>query len=117
MFKMENENIRPWGRYEVLFQGDTSLWLKEITVDPNQSLSLQYHKGRDEFWAITKGEGTVRIKGVDHSASLGDTFYIPRESLHRISAGKDGISFLEVATGNVDEEDIIRIEDRYGRAE
>jgi mannose-6-phosphate isomerase-like protein (cupin superfamily) len=117
MFKMAEENVRPWGRYDILLQRENHLWVKRITVDPDQSLSLQYHNGRDEDWVIMEGSGIVRIMGIEHTVSTGDSFYIPRGSVHRISAGEDGISFLEIATGNVDEEDIIRIEDRYGRAE
>lgn len=48
-------------------------------------------------------------------ALVGKEFYIPRTTAHRIEAGTDGLSILEIATGDFDENDITRLSDRYGR--
>lgn len=76
---------------------------------------MQKHAHRSEFWRIIKGSGLVRIGDVEHPAKEGDSFYNPEGSLHRISGGPEGMTFLEIAFGNFDEGDITRIEDTYGR--
>jgi len=106
---MPEENVRPWGRYEVV--GKTKI----ITVKANQKLSFQYHKNRDEFWRILSGSGEVQINENKFPAKEGDTFQIKKTEKHRIIAGENGIVFLEIATGLVDEDDIVRLDDEYGR--
>lgn len=100
---------RPWGEYIVIEK------TKIIKVKPNQKLSLQYHENRDEFWQITKGSGKVTINEKIIEAKSGDTFTIPKKTKHRIESYEKGIEFLEIATGEVDEDDIIRLEDDYNR--
>ena len=110
---MENENIRPWGRYEIL----NMTKIKRIDVNPNQRLSLQYHRHRDETWNILTGSGKVRIGAETFQAKPGDEYKIPRNISHRAEAGPEGLSFLEIATGKiVEESDIVRQEDDYKRA-
>ena len=106
---MPEENVRPWGRYEVIEK------IKIIYVNPNQQLSLQYHEYRNEDWRILSGSGEVQIGEQKYLARVGDEFRIPRMQKHRIRAGEEGLSFLEIATGEVDEDDIVRLEDDYGR--
>lgn len=105
MEKME----RPWGNYTVLEK------MKIITLHPHEKLSLQSHEKRDELWRIVNGSGVVTIGNNKYSAFTGQTFSIPKKEIHRVEAGNDGIVFVEVATGEVFEEDIIRYEDVYGR--
>lgn len=106
---MKEETIRPWGSYKII--GKTKI----IKVKPNQRLSLQYHQGRDEFWEIISGTGKVTINDENLEAKIGDSFVIPKKCKHRIESYSDGIEFIEIATGEVDEADIIRIEDDYNR--
>ncbi len=106
---MPEENIRPWGRYDIV--GKT----KVISVNPNEGFSLQYHQRRDEFWRVLSGSGRVTIGEETYDAKEGDAYQIPKGTIHRMEAGPEGISFLEIATGNVDEDDIVRLEDKYGR--
>ena len=106
---------RPWGYYEVI-SSDLQHWYKRITVKPGNRLSLQKHAHRDEFWIIECGIGTVTINGKCFSAAKGDTFFIPRGAVHRISCtSKLTLIFTEVAIGDVSEDDIIRLEDDYDR--
>lgn len=106
---------RPWGRFE-RFTLNEKTTVKIITVDPGESFSLQTHDHRDEFWKVLSGSGTIRIGETDHATKTGDTFWSPRGSKHRATGGPDGLSFLEIAFGDFDENDITRLEDRYGRA-
>ena len=95
------------------------MWLREktkiITVKPNSKLSLQYHNHRDEFWRIISGKGKVIVGDKEYNAKTGDTFMIPKKTKHRMITEESEIVFLEIATGKVDEDDIIRLEDAYGR--
>jgi len=53
------KTARPWGYYKVLHQVGKEVKLKELTVEPGKSLSMQKHKQRAEFWFVSEGEATV----------------------------------------------------------
>lgn len=106
---------RPWGEFE-RFTLNEKTTVKIITVNAGESISLQTHEHRDEFWRVLKGTGVIRINGEDRDAHEGDAFFCPRGSEHRVTGGAGGTVFLEIAFGDFDEGDIERLEDRYGRA-
>jgi len=103
------QSKRPWGEYKVI--GKTKI----IKVNPESSLSLQYHIYREEFWQILSGSCIVTIDWNNFKAKPGDTFNIRKKQLHRIVTESEGVELLEIATGMVDEDDISRVEDVYGR--
>lgn len=105
---------RPWGEYE-RFTLNEATTVKLIEIRVGESLSLQTHQHRDEFWRVLKGSGVVRIGETDNNAPEGKTFFIPRGSEHRAIGGPDGLTILEISFGELDENDITRIEDKYGR--
>lgn len=105
---------RPWGNFE-RFTLNEKTTVKIITVNAGESISLQTHDHRDEFWRVIKGSGTIHIGEEDKNAREGDTFFTPRHSKHRILGGHEGLVCLEIAFGDFDESDISRLEDRYGR--
>jgi mannose-6-phosphate isomerase len=105
---------RPWGYFDE-FISNTPCTVKIITVNAGESLSLQYHEHRSEFWVILKGNGFVTIGDDKLEAHEGDQFHIDVHANHRAEGGSEPLVFLEIATGNFDEEDIIRIDDKYGR--
>jgi mannose-1-phosphate guanylyltransferase/mannose-1-phosphate guanylyltransferase/mannose-6-phosphate isomerase len=106
---------RPWGDFE-RFTLNEKTTVKIITVKAGEEFSLQTHEHRDEFWRVVKGSGIVRVGETEHEAKEGDAFYSPRHTEHRVHGGPEGISFLEIAFGEFDENDIKRLEDKYGRA-
>ena len=63
-----------------------------------------------------EGGEQIRIGEKDNEAREGDTFFSPRHGKHRVIGGIDGLAFLEITFGDFDENDIKRLEDRYGRA-
>ena len=89
--------------------------VKIISIKPNQKFSLQYHNRRAEFWTITSGSGKVRVGDLEREVSLGDFIEVPRKAVHRAEAYDGGLEFVEVQMGGVDESDIVRLEDDYGR--
>lgn len=105
---------RPWGDFE-RFTLNEKTTVKIITVSAGEAFSLQTHEHRDEFWRVLRGSGTIRIADKDNDAKEGDVFFSPRHSKHRACGGPDGLTFLEIAFGEFDENDIQRLEDRYGR--
>jgi mannose-6-phosphate isomerase-like protein (cupin superfamily) len=111
---MNNATIRPWGSYEELYVSE-SYKVKRIVVNPNQSFSLQYHNNRDEVWTIVEGNGTVRNGEFVGQCTPGDIFNIPAKQIHRVTSGNFGLVFIEVQRGCCNEEDIVRLEDDYGR--
>jgi mannose-6-phosphate isomerase len=109
---------RPWGNFRQFTKNAPST-VKIITVNPGESLSLQSHMHRAEFWRILKGECKVEIGNKSHDAVVGDEFLVPAATTHRVSVDSSETSpaeFLEIATGEFDENDIERFEDKYGRA-
>lgn len=105
---------RPWGSFDE-FISNTPCTVKIITVKPGESLSLQYHTQRSEFWVVLSGKGFVTIDDKHTETQKGDQHYIEVNTKHRAEAGDEGLTFLEISTGTFDEEDIIRLEDKYGR--
>ena len=107
---------RPWGQYAVLF--DTKMCkVKAIQVESGHKLSYQYHINRAEHWVIVSGEATIILDDEKVFRKVGESIYIPRGSKHRIiNESEEKLMLIEVQTGDsFDEEDIIRIEDDYGR--
>lgn len=109
---------RPWGIYKTTVLNDM-FQSKVISVKPLQSLSYQYHKRREEHWIIINGTGDVRLDDSIMHVSGGSTIFIPKGCKHRITNTdpENTLIFVEVQLGNYfGEDDIIRIEDNYGRA-
>lgn len=107
---------RPWGRWLVLETGQ-GFCVKRIEVEPRQRLSLQYHNHRAEDWVIVAGSGLVECDGEKLEVCAGDRVRIPRLAHHRIcNVGADILIFIEIQHGtHLDENDIVRVEDDYGR--
>ena len=105
---------RPWGEFRQCAENE-AVTVKTIVVRRGERFSLQYHRGRTEFWRILKGTPEVTVGNVVSRAKAGDEFTIPPETPHRVAAIDDEVEFLEIARGTFDENDIVRIEDKYGR--
>lgn len=105
---------RPWGSFE-RFTLNEPATVKMITVNAGEAFSLQKHKGRDEWWKIVGGDGWATIGGKKKEIKVGDEYFLPRGTEHQIEAGKSAVVFLEISFGDFDENDIVRISDRYGR--
>lgn len=109
------KQIRPWGNFE-RFTLNEKTTVKIVTVEKDGVLSLQTHSHRSEFWKIISGHGGVVIGDEYKKASPGDMFLVPEHATHRIEATEGTLVFLEIAFGEFDENDIKRLEDKYGRA-
>ena len=112
-----NVEKRPWGNYHVIAK-NTGYQIKEIIVLKNSKLSLQKHKSRSEFWQIVKGKSKITIEAKEYYLKEKEHIYIPKNSIHRIeNIGNEELIFIEIQLGeDLKEDDIIRLEDDYGRA-
>jgi mannose-6-phosphate isomerase len=113
---MGNTVLKPWGSYKNLIEEEYTK-VKKIIVNPGEALSYQYHFKRNETWVIIKGVAEIRIDDITKIYSVGDIIKIPKEAKHSVSnTGNDELVFVEVQLGeSFEEDDIVRIEDRYGR--
>lgn len=109
---------RPWGTYVILDEG-IGYKVKRIVVEPGQRLSLQLHKHRSEHWVFVKGEATVVCDEDVKKVGANDRIFVPAGVKHRVvNNGTVPVEFIEVQHGDyLEEDDIIRFEDVYGRIE
>ena len=115
-YKVGESDTRPWGTWEVLDVGAEYI-VKKITVMPGKILSLQMHHYRSEHWIIAYGEAEVTLGDKVFTAPQNTPVYIEKEQKHRIANKTDKpMIFIEIQTGKtLDENDIVRFEDSYGR--
>ena len=107
---------RPWGGYTVLAEaGDFKV--KTIEVHPGQRLSYQRHSRRAEHWFVVRGAGVVTLDGQEIDVRRGDTIDVGLGAAHRIrNTGTEPLVFVEVQHGDYfGEDDIVRLDDDYGR--
>ena len=107
---------RPWGSYTLL-EVSPGHKIKNITVLPDHKLSLQLHYHRSEHWVVVKGMACVEVNGKKFFLRPGESTFISSGGKHRLSnPGKVPLEIIEVQLGElVDEEDIVRFDDVYGR--
>jgi mannose-1-phosphate guanylyltransferase / mannose-6-phosphate isomerase len=107
---------RPWGWYQALNRGDR-YQVKCIMVKPGGTLSLQSHFHRSEHWVVVKGTLEVTKGDTVELLSENQSTYIPLGEKHRLAnPGKIPAFLIEVQSGSyLDEDDIVRFEDVYGR--
>ena len=113
-----NRAYRPWGYYEQLGHGER-FQVKRIVVKPGGILSLQSHFHRAEHWVVVNG--TARVTRDKDVVILreNESIYLPLGCVHRMeNPGKIPLTLIEVQSGAyLGEDDIVRLEDTYGRVE
>ncbi len=113
----ESRVEKPWG-YEIRWAVTDRYLGKIIHVNQGEALSLQYHEHKDEWLLVSKGAVDIEIGGLDGELETrrmraGDAVHLPPHTRHRVTAVEDSDIF-EVSTPEID--DVVRLEDRYGRA-
>jgi mannose-6-phosphate isomerase len=109
---------KPWG-YELIWAETDEYVGKLLFVKAGHSLSLQYHEVKDECWLVQDGLAALELAATpeDELETIeirpGDTFRYRPRTLHRVSAIED-TTIVEVSTPQL--EDVVRVQDRYGRA-
>jgi mannose-1-phosphate guanylyltransferase/mannose-6-phosphate isomerase len=108
---------RPWGTFTSLHNGHR-VQVKHIMVKPGGKLSLQMHHHRAEHWVVVQGTAKIRRGDQEMMLSEDQSTYIPIGTAHRLeNPGKIPLHLIEVQSGSyLGEDDIIRLEDSYGRS-
>src|SRR3954469_22538322 len=112
-----NRSYRPWGFYECLILGER-FQVKRIVLLPGQKLSLQKHFHRAEHWVLVSGSALVTRDAEEVLMRENESIYLPLGSVHRLeNPGRIPLTLIEVQSGSyLGEDDIVRLEDTYGRA-
>jgi len=107
---------KPWGYYQVILNNE-KYKVKLLSVNPLQSLSLQYYKHRSEHWVVVNGIATVTVDNIIKEYFYNDFIYIDNLQLHRLeNKTMNELQVIEIQCGEkLDEEDIIRYIDNYNR--
>ena len=115
--KEREHDERPWGSYTVLDDDAPDHKVKRLVVHPGKRLSYQRHAKRAEHWFIVSGKARVTLDGAVIDLQPGEAIDIPQGSAHRIAnEGSTDLVFVEVQHGTYfGEDDIVRLEDDYGR--
>lgn len=107
---------RPWGGFEIITKGP-GFSVKRLWVDPGEGLSLQYHNQRSEHWVVVSGMAAVTLNEEAHHLGVGQSIDIAPGTAHRLENKTNRLlEIIEVQIGAyLGEDDIVRLEDRYGR--
>jgi mannose-1-phosphate guanylyltransferase / mannose-6-phosphate isomerase len=107
---------RPWGWYDSIDEGGR-FKVKRIGVKPGAAISLQMHHHRAEHWVVVKGTAEVICGGKTLTLTENQSTYIPLGEVHRLkNPGTIELEIIEVQSGGyLSEDDIVRLEDHYGR--
>ena len=115
-WELNREVFRPWGKYDAIDSGER-YQVKRITVKPGAKLSLQMHHHRSEHWVVVCG--TARVTNGESTFLLAEneSTYIQAGVVHALeNPGKIDLELIEVQSGAyLGEDDIVRIDDLYGR--
>jgi mannose-6-phosphate isomerase-like protein (cupin superfamily) len=113
-----DSEVRPWGAWEVLALGPG--WkVKRLEVTPGRRLSYQTHAHRSEHWTVVAGTATLLLDGRTMVLEAGQSVDVSCGTAHRIANHHDeDLVVIEVQRGHyLGEDDIVRLEDDYGRHE
>lgn len=116
-YKLHQTVHRPWGNYTTLEEGER-FKIKRIVVKPGQRLSLQMHHHRSEHWVVVSGMAKVTNGDDVFFIAPNESTFIPAGTRHRLeNPGVLDLIMIEVQSGDyVGEDDIVRFDDKYGRA-
>ncbi len=113
---MIDSDNRPWGRWEE-YLNEPGYRVKRIIVNPGKRLSLQKHAQRAEHWVVVQGSGKMTLDEQTYPIKVGDVIFIQTGQVHRVESDPDGyLVVIETQFGVCVEDDIVRLEDDFGRA-
>ncbi|HAR35969.1 MAG TPA: mannose-6-phosphate isomerase [Acidobacteria bacterium] len=109
------EEERPWGKFRS-YPHRLASSLKIITVNPGGLLSLQYHRHRSEYWIILDAGLEITLGSKTWQPQPGEEIFIPAGTPHRLRGlGPGPARVMELWLGDSGEDDIVRLDDIYGR--
>lgn len=116
-WRIHREVYRPWGHYDSIGSG-SRYQVKRISVNPGAKLSVQMHHHRAEHWIVVSGTAMVTKGDETFLVTENQSTFIPLGTVHALeNPGKVPLELIEVQSGTyLGEDDIVRLQDRYGRA-
>ncbi|MCI5051361.1 MAG: phosphomannose isomerase type II C-terminal cupin domain [Candidatus Pacebacteria bacterium] len=105
---------KPWGHFRQ-FTLNQQTTIKTLNVNAGEILSLQTHTTREEYWYVLEGHPQITLGDEIFDAQPGQEIFVTQGQQHRIAAPTDAVVILEIAYGHFDEDDIVRLEDKYNR--
>lgn len=115
--RLHRQVFRPWGSYDSI-DADDGFQVKRLIVNPGAVLSLQKHARRAEHWICVRGTARITRNQEEFDLAPNESTYIAIGDVHRIAnPGDEPVHIIEVQCGDyLGEDDIVRLEDNYGRA-
>lgn len=105
---------KPWGRF-IQYVLNQPVTVKILEIHAGEQVSYQYHHHRSELWIPLDEGACVRLEdNVIHPKSM-EPVFIPQGAKHQLIGETQDYRILEISFGNFDEEDIVRLDDKYGR--
>ena len=113
---LHRQVFRPWGSYDSI-DSDDGFQVKRLIVNPGAILSLQKHARRAEHWVVVRGKARITRNDEEFDLGVNESTYIAIGDVHRIANPFDEpVHIIEVQCGDyLGEDDIVRLEDKYGR--
>lgn len=107
---------KPWGTVYEWFRGEHFI-VSQFHLREGCRTSLHLHENQSHFWFVESGNGELLIEDHTYLIGSGDSIYIDTEQIHRLSAMVGDMVVFEVTSGLIDEGDVVRFEDDYGRVD
>ncbi|MGI9234295.1 MAG: mannose-1-phosphate guanylyltransferase/mannose-6-phosphate isomerase [Woeseiaceae bacterium] len=113
---LHRQVFRPWGSYDSIDSAE-NFQVKRLIVKPGAVLSLQKHAHRSEHWVVVRGKARITKNDDEFDLNVNESTYISIGDIHRIANPYDEpVHIIEVQCGDyLGEDDIVRLEDNYGR--
>lgn len=107
---------KPWGSEIEWFTGE-HFTVGQFIVLEGRRTSMHLHENQTHFWFVEAGNGELMIDETMFLVGPGDSIHIDREQVHRLSASIGNMQIFYVTSGLIDDDDVVRFEDDYGRAD
>ncbi len=105
---------KPWGRF-IQYVLNQPVTVKILEIHAGEQVSYQYHHHRSELWIPLDEGACIRLEGEVLHPDLMEPIFIPQGAKHQLIGESKDYRILEIAFGHFDEEDIVRLDDKYGR--
>ncbi|MNE17917.1 Mannose-1-phosphate guanylyltransferase 1 [compost metagenome] len=117
-YRTHREVYRPWGQYDSIDDGN-GYQVKKILIRPGERLSTQMHHHRAEHWIVVSGTAKVINAEREFLITENESTFIPIGAIHSLeNPGKVDLELIEIRSGRyLDEDDIVRLSDKYGRVD
>ncbi len=105
---------KPWGRF-IQYVLNQPVTVKILEIHAGEEVSYQYHDNRSELWIPLDEGACIRLEDEILRPKTMEPIFIPQGAKHQLIGEAQDYRILEISFGHFDEEDIVRLQDKYGR--